>query len=128
IDRWWTQHPSANIGIPTQGLVVIDIDGDANPWPGNDPEQMLDLAAGPLALTPRGGSHRLFRQPAGKSWRCTEGRLAPKVDTRADGGYIVVPPSAAAGGTAYCWVRGLELDEPPGRLPEPPAWLVEQLY
>ena len=29
IDRWWTQRPNANIGIPTGGLVVIDIDEGA---------------------------------------------------------------------------------------------------
>ncbi|GIV04145.1 MAG: hypothetical protein KatS3mg082_2757 [Nitrospiraceae bacterium] len=127
IERWWTQHPSANIGIPTAGLVVIDIDGEANPWLADDQERMLDLARGPMAMTPRGGSHRLFRQPAGKNWRCTEGRLAPKVDTRADGGYIVAPPSVVEGGKAYRWAPGLELDDPPDRLPEPPAWLVEEL-
>ena len=26
IDRWWTQKPSSNIGIPTDGLLVLDID------------------------------------------------------------------------------------------------------
>src|SRR5262245_57398573 len=71
IERWWTQHPSANIGLPTEGLVVIDIDGDANPWLADQPEKLLELAQGPMARTPRGGSHRLFRQPAGKHWRCT---------------------------------------------------------
>jgi hypothetical protein len=126
IERWWTQHPSANIGIPTAGLVVIDIDGEANPWLADDQERMLDLARGPMAMTPRGGSHRLFRQPAGKNWRCTEGRLAPKVDTRADGGYILVPPSVVEG-RAYRWAPGLELDEPPDRLPEPPPWLAQEL-
>jgi len=127
IERWWAQHPSANIGIPTAGLVVIDIDGDGNRWPGDDPDRLLELAAGPMALTPRGGSHRLFRQPQGKNWRCTEGRLAAKVDTRADGGYIVAPPSVVAGGKAYRWAPGLELDDPPDRLPEPPPWLAQEL-
>ena len=127
IEKWWSQHPSANIGIPTAGLVVIDIDGDTNPWLADDHERMLDLARGPMAITPRGGSHRLFRQPAGKNWRCTEGRLAPKVDTRADGGYIVAPPSVVDGGKAYRWAPGLELDDPPERLPEPPPWLAAEL-
>jgi hypothetical protein len=127
IERWWTNDPHANIGIPTEGLVVIDIDGEGNAWPDGDPERMLELAAGPMALTPRGGSHRLFRQPAGKSWRCTEGRLAPKVDTRADGGYIVAPPSVVEGGKVYRWAPGLELDGPPDRLPEPPPWLAREL-
>ncbi len=126
IERWWAQHPSANIGIPTEGLLVIDIDGDGNPWPG-DPERSADLAqTGAMSLTPRGGRHYLFRRPEGKLWRCTEGRLALKVDTRTEGGYILVPPSVIEG-RGYRWAPGLELDEPPERLPEPPPWLVQEL-
>jgi hypothetical protein len=126
IERWWTQHPNANIGIPAAGLVVIDIDGEANPWPG-DPEQAADLAgAGAIALTPRGGRHYLFRRPEGKSWKCSTSKLAPGVDVRTDGGYIVVAPSEIEEGS-YRWGEGLELDEPPERLPEPPAWLAAPL-
>ena len=125
IEGWWSRYPLANVGIATEGLIVIDIDSESNTWPA-DPERMLELAAAPMALTPRGGSHRIFRQPAGKGWRCTEGRLAPKVDTRADGGYIVAPPSVVEG-KAYRWAPGLELDDPPERLPESPAWLTREL-
>lgn len=106
---------------------MIDIDGDANPWLANDQDRLLDLARGPMAITPRGGSHRVFKQPAGKHWRCTEGRLAPKVDTRADGGYIVAHPSVVEGNKSYHWAPGLELDDPPERLPEPPSWLAQEL-
>lgn len=130
IEAWWEQHPGANIGMPTQRLVVIDIDpvdGKANPWLENEPDKQLDLAVAPMAITPRGGQHHIFRQPAGKGWRCTEGKLAPKVDTRADGGYIVVPPSVRADGRTYRWQQTLELDVPPDRLPEPPVWLIELL-
>jgi hypothetical protein len=127
IERWWARHPDANVAIATATLVVIDIDGANNPWPHGDRERGLDLAAGAMAVTPRGGGHCLFRQPAGKNWRCTEGRLAPDVDTRADGGYVVVPPSVVDSGKTYRWVPGLELDGPPDRLPEPPAWLVAEL-
>jgi hypothetical protein len=123
IESWWSEHPNANIGIATEGLIVIDIDGEKNPWLAGDRERIADLAAGPIAITPRGGSHRVFRQPLGKSWRCTEGRLAPKVDTRADGGYIVAPPSVVNGGAAYQWAHGRELEVSPAGLPEPPAWL-----
>jgi len=106
---------------------VIDIDGVANPWLANDADRLMELAACPLALTPRGGSHRVFRQPTGKQWRCTEGRLAAKVDTRADGGYIVVAPSVVEGGKGYEWAPGMELDEPPEKLSEPPDWLAQEL-
>jgi hypothetical protein len=126
IERWWTQHPSANIGIPTEGLLVIDIDGDGNLWPG-DPERSASLAqTGAVSLTPRGGRHYLFRRRGGKAWKCSTGKLAASVDVRTDGGYIVVPPSRTAHGD-YRWAPGLELDEPPERLPEPPAWLIAEL-
>jgi Bifunctional DNA primase/polymerase, N-terminal/Primase C terminal 1 (PriCT-1)/Protein of unknown function (DUF3987) len=127
IEKWWTTHPEANVGLSTQGLLVLDIDGQGNPWLADAPERLLDLARGPMVLTPHGGSHRIFRQPPGKPWRCTESRLAPKVDTRADGGYVVVPPSVLKGDKAYCWAPGLELDGAPESLPEPPGWLVEDL-
>jgi hypothetical protein len=127
IETWWSSQPSANIGIPTTGLAVIDIDGGGNPWLTSEPDKLLALAVAPLALTPRGGRHLVFRQPPGKQWRCTESRLAPQVDTRADGGYFVVPPSRLADGRTYRWAEGLELDVAPDALPEPPAWLTAQL-
>ena len=66
-----------------------------------------------------GGRQYIFRQPPGKAWRNTTGRLAPHVDTRADSGYIVVPPSVLNGGRTYRWAEGLEFDVPSNRLPEP---------
>jgi hypothetical protein len=126
IERWWEQHPRANIGIATKGLLVLDLDGADNAWPG-DPERSVELTCGPLALTANGGRHRLFKQPAGKNWRCTESRLAPKVDTRANGGYIVAPPSLLGPDKLYRWAPDCELDDPPDRLPEPPGWLAALL-
>jgi hypothetical protein len=126
IERWWSQHPRANIGIATEGLLVIDIDGANNPWP-SDPDRAADLAnAGAIAVTPRGGRHYIFRRPEGKQWKCSAGKLAPGVDVRTDGGYIVVAPSETGDG-AYRWGDGLELDDPLDRLPEPPAWLIDAL-
>ncbi|MEY3225952.1 MAG: hypothetical protein RLZZ536_571, partial [Planctomycetota bacterium] len=40
IERWWAEIPRANIGMPTAGLLVLDIDGASNPWPG--PERAMD--------------------------------------------------------------------------------------
>ncbi|GIW80421.1 MAG: hypothetical protein KatS3mg105_2228 [Gemmatales bacterium] len=126
IEQWWAERPEANIGIPTAGLLVLDIDGSGNSWP-SDPDEAADLAsAGAIALTPRGGRHVVFRRPDGKAWKCSTGKLAPGVDIRTDGGYIVVPPSRTAQGE-YRWVEGMELDQPANRLAEPPAWLVQEL-
>lgn len=124
LEAWWQKHPPANIGIPTEGLVVVDVDGPANDWLADQHERRLELADSPTALTPRGGRHHFFRQPPGKLWGCTEGRLAHRVDTRANGGYVVAPPSVLAGNKTYRWAEGLALSDPPEKLPTPPEWLV----
>ena len=121
IEAWWTSRPDSNIGMPTAGLLVVDVDGADNPWPGGDRDGLTEC---PVSLTPRGGRHHVFRQPQGKSWNSTASRLAPKVDTRANGGYIVLPPSVV-GGKPYQWAGDFEIV--PDDLPEPPAWLVAQV-
>ncbi len=123
IERWWRQNPHANIAVPTSGLIVIDIDGADNAWLTSEPDKQLDLAVAPVSRTPRGGRHHVFRQPSGKHWSNTTGRVAPGVDTRGDGGYILVPPSIVDG-KPYHWEPTLELEVGPGDLPEPPEWLV----
>ncbi len=127
VEAWWDQHPQANIAIATAGLVVIDIDGADNSWLNDQPEKQLQLAAAPCSLTANGGRQFIFRQPTGKAWRNTAGRLAPQVDTRGDGGYIVVAPSVLEGGKTYRWQPTCELEQSPASLPTPPAWLVEML-
>ncbi len=125
IEAWWPEHPGANIGLPTAGLIVIDVDGTENSWPG-DLDKAAELAVCPMSLTPSGGRHYIFRQPSGRVWKNTTGVIAPKVDTRADGGYIVVPPSVI-GDKVYRWAETMELDVPSDELPEPPYWLVSLL-
>lgn len=126
IEAWWAKHPTANIGLAAEGLLVVDIDGADNPWPG-DPDRSADLAsAGAVARTPRGGRHYLFRRPAGVNWKCSTGRIARGVDIRTDGGYIVAAPSEIHEGP-YRWADALELDDRLEQLPDPPAWLVADL-
>lgn len=126
IETWWSRYPNANIGIATKGLLILDIDGAENLWLIDNDQRQLDLCNAPVSITPGGGRHHVFHQPAGRQWRCTEGTLAPHVDTRADGGYFVVPPSVVDG-KEYQWTPGLELDVSPEQLPEPPSWLVAEL-
>jgi len=126
ITQWWTRQPDANVAIRTDGLLVIDVDGEENAWLSDEPDKLADLDAAPLSQTPHGGRQYFFRQPAGRAWRNTAGRLAQRVDTRANGGYVLVAPSTVDG-KAYQWADECELTEPPHRLPEPPAWLIELL-
>jgi len=126
VTEWWTQHPEANVAIRTDGLLVIDVDGEGNAWLSDAPDKLADLEAAPLSLTPHAGRQYFFRQPKGRVWRNTAGRLAQRVDTRANGGYVLVAPSIVDG-KAYQWADNRELTQSPERLPEPPAWLIELL-
>lgn len=131
IEAWWAAQPMANIGIPTRGLIVIDVDGADNPWLVDEPDKLLDLAIAPQSRTGNGGRQYLFRQPPPPErdapYRNTAGSLAPHVDTRADGGYIVVPPSVLEGDKRYAWVPECGIEDGPESLPLPPAWLVQML-
>ncbi|MCO6046176.1 phage/plasmid primase, P4 family [Aeoliella sp. ICT_H6.2] len=123
IEAWWSDDPHYNIGLSTEGLLVIDIDGANNPWP-IDPEKKLELSAAPYAETQSGGRHHIFRQPEGLSFRNSVRKLAKNVDVRANGGYVVVPPSSSDTGQ-YKWIQ--PLDVPAASLPLPPEWLLNEL-
>ncbi len=126
IARWWKEQPSANVAIRVDGLLVVDVDGAENPWLKDDDERRGEIAAAPTSQTPRGGRQYFFRQPAGRTWRNTAGRLAEHVDTRGNGGYVLVAPSVVDG-RCYAWAEERELAVAPTRLPEPPTWLAELL-
>jgi hypothetical protein len=125
IETWWEQSPNANVALRTDGLIVIDVDGRDNAWLHDQPAKARELDVAPVSLTPRGGQQYFFRQPDGRNWRNTAGQLANRVDTRANGGYVVVAPSIV-GDTAYRWLDRLDLP-PPDDLPLPPKWLLDAL-
>ena len=101
LEDWFLRRwPDANLGIVTgalSGLVVVDADGEAGlAWI----KQHLPVT-GVYVRTGRGW-HAYFRHPGGTVRN--RGRIAPEVDIRADGGYVVAPPSLHACGTAYAWL------------------------
>jgi putative DNA primase/helicase len=126
LTEWWQRWPGANVGIVTgsvSGLVVLDVDGDT----GAQSLRKLEQAEGPLpqtlcATTGGGGRHLLFRHPGSKVPNST-GKLAPGLDVRGDGGYIVAPPSRHISGGAYQWLH--PADQTP--LAELPAWLLSRM-
>ncbi|MFJ2632718.1 bifunctional DNA primase/polymerase [Streptomyces sp. NPDC087422] len=110
IERCWAAG-AYNVGIATgpAGLLVVDLDT----LKAKDSPDTPDGAQSFLALcerartpvprtrcirTPSGGEHLYFRAPAGVRLPCSTGRLAPKIDTRAWGGYVVAPGSATPDG------------------------------
>ena len=83
------------------------------------------LAGRPLpetatALTPAGGTHRLYYAPAGVIVTSHTGdhALAPGIDVIGAGGHVVAEPSTIAG-KAYVWTR-----LPSRGIAEAPAWLI----
>jgi hypothetical protein len=118
VESRWTRWPAANVAIRTgDGLAVLDVD----PRHGGD-RSLRDLIAahGPLpdtaaAVTGGGGSHYYFRTR--RPTRTAD--LAPGLDLRADGAYVVAPPSIHSSGGLYDWLAPLA--ETP--LAELPGWL-----
>ncbi|MGW8994375.1 bifunctional DNA primase/polymerase [Streptomyces zhihengii] len=115
-----------NVGIATgpAGLVVVDLDRpktDADaPCGATTFKALCERAGQPVPTTRRvrtatGGTHLYFTAPTGARLGNTAGTLAPLVDTRAHGGYVVAPGSTTPAGTYV-----LEDDRPPVALPE---WL-----
>jgi KaiC/GvpD/RAD55 family RecA-like ATPase len=118
VTAWWTRYPDANIGLTTgasSGLVVVDVDGA-------DGEAALAVY-GDLPLTVESttgkGRHLLFR--GAPEIRNSAGKLGPQLDVRAEGGYIVAPPSIHPNGGTYRWASGRH----PGKLT--PADLPESI-
>lgn len=130
LDGLFAKYPSADgLGILTTGMVVVDVDplrvGSPNPFL-TDPEYAALIASAPAVETPRGGVHLYFRAPAGTRLRNSANALAPNVDIRADGGFLMVPPSVRDG-IPYRWRNDKPLDVRLSELPEFPKILADRL-
>lgn len=132
IAQWWAKWPSANIGIATgeaSGLLVLDIDtkGGSNGFAELEAFTgcpVEDITA-PRYSTPSGGQQLWFRYPAGDdAGIATKAHISGlSIDTRANGGLCLCPPSTTPNGS-YRWiVEPQEFDE----LPECPADLLDLL-
>jgi len=122
IHSWWTMQPMYNIGLHAAGLLIVDIDPGGEDWLESlEPGQLEELMKAPIQDTPRGGRHFLYLLPDGIEVKNSAGKIAPNVDVRSTGGYILASPSKV-GGKPYSW------DESPPcrtRLPLAPDWLIE---
>lgn len=117
ISRWWNQYPEANILVPTGSasrIWVLDVD----PLHGGD-SSLADIEAQENALPPTweqvtgsDGRHIVFKYPEdapekpGLELRNTAGKLGPGLDTRGEGGYIIIAPSSHKSGNLYRWKKG----------------------
>jgi hypothetical protein len=114
------------VGILTgreSGLVVIDVDVRHG---GDTSLEALEAAYDrlPATLTAHsggGGRHLYFQHPGGHIPTSAQLGGFSGLDVRADGGYIVAPPSLHQSGQQYRW------EEPVHALERLPCWLYEVL-
>jgi hypothetical protein len=102
----WAGRTGLLAAVPTgeaSGIAVLDIDRAGMAW----------LAAAEVPATRQhqtrsGGRHLIFRHKPGL--RCSQGVVAPGVDVRAEGGYIIFWPAhgfAVTDGDVVNWPEGL---------------------
>lgn len=115
--NWFTSYPKANIGIVAgqiSNLVVVDLDDEeAQEWAKQ--QGLFDLGA-PCVRTAR-GLHLYFKYPNPEKGlvQTVSGFQGKKIDIRANGGFVIAPPSVHQSGVQYTW-----LVEPNENIPELP--------
>jgi len=124
IREWWTRSPTANVAIATgsvSGIYAVDIDAESDPIMARLPQTWM-------ARTRGGGWHYIYRLPDGVVLKNTTKDSAEKpnarslghaVDSRGEGGYILVFPSVVDG-KPYAWVNDIE----PVEIPQ---WIVDKV-
>ena len=108
IEAIFKGKPDANLGISTdRNLLVIDID----PGRGGSKSiiELRDMICGGLpetvaAKTGGGGLHLYYRYSG--VLRKSRVDILPGIDIRAQGGYVVAPPSKHSSGKSYQWAEG----------------------
>lgn len=91
----WDAGPH-NVGIITghiSGILVVDVDGETD----------LEFPETWTVRTSK-GFHYYFNLPEGMDLR-NRARAFPNVDIRAEGGYVVAPPSVHESGHVYTWLK-----------------------
>jgi hypothetical protein len=117
IRYWASLWPDANVGISTNGLWALDL--DAKPGKRGDLEiyRFCDSLPETYSQITPNGEHHVFQDPS--PCRNTVGLIAPGIDTRGEGGFIVGAGSVTDKGE-YRWTG-----QPHVALA--PRWLVDQL-
>src|SRR5579864_9401605 len=118
IAAWKKQFPACNWGLatgPGSGVFAVDFDGEQGQASGQawSQEHGEDWTQTRMARTAR-GYHAFFRWPrTSLQIRNSASKIAPGVDVRGDGGYVVVPPSIHPSGIPYEWLNDLPVADAP---------------
>ena len=134
IEKWREQYPDCNWGLATGAseLFVVDLDGPE----GKESWKKLITEHGHVPTltcqTGGGGFHFYYHDSLYVGLKNSTSKLAPKVDTRGRGGYVLIPPSIHPNGTPYEWfthpVSGdTWIYVTDGTPPATPQWIIDAL-
>lgn len=105
VESWFNNLAGAGVGVVTgriSNMVVLDVEHDC-PIPIEDlikkyPTQMIAKSGG-------GGYHLFYQYPTNQSRVSNRVRIFDGADLRADGGFIVLPPTMHQSGNRYEWIK-----------------------
>lgn len=115
VREWWSRFGNPDAGVITglvSGIVVVDCDTPTAL------EYCRELGYGETFAVRTGRGFHLYFEAPDELVRNSVGRIAPGVDVRGEGGYVVAPGSRHASGAVYEVVS----DTP---LAACPAWVYE---
>lgn len=122
LQEWNKKFPDCNIGIPTghiNGLLVVDVDGEEGFKSLAQLEQQHGKLIAPTVITGK-GKHLYFNMPVNTDIKSSVSKIANHIDIRANGGYVVAPPSLHENGHRYIWESFTTNQD----FPEAPTWLI----
>lgn len=134
IERWFTgPFRDYGVGVITgscsNDMFVVDVDqapGKPGPETFHDLQMQHDeIPETVQAITGGGGRHYLFKAPPGVVIKTDRNIMGPGVDTRGEGGFIVVAPSIHQSGQYYLWDEAHH----PSRMEvaDAPQWILDQV-
>lgn len=135
VEGWFNNLAGAGVGAVTgriSNMVVLDVEKDC---PYTIEELLKKYPTQMVAKSGGGGYHLFYQYPTSQARVSNRVRIFEKADLRADGGFIVLPPTMHPSGNRYQWIkRGplgafpmtlLELQAQPKVLEE--GWITEAL-
>ncbi|MBP5698804.1 MAG: DUF3987 domain-containing protein [Alphaproteobacteria bacterium] len=123
LQEWNKQFPNCNIGIPTgaiNNIFVVDVDGESGAQSLMALENTYGKLNTPTVDTGK-GKHLYFKMPENVDIKCSTSKIAPHIDIRGNGGYVVAPPSIHPNGNKYTWIN-FDFSQD---FPTAPEWLID---
>ena len=104
VNSWFSNLAGAGVGVATgkvSNMVVLDVESTC---PYSIDDLLKQYPTQLISRTGSGGYHLFYQYPNGSGRITNRVRLFDGVDLRADGGFIVLPPTVHPNGNRYAWV------------------------